>query len=174
MTHKLIFIATALIALASQPALAQTATFKIADVVRAEPSDSAATVANAALNSKAEVLERKGFWVKVKTAQATGWTKLTAVSIDQSSGGGAGGMSVLAGLASGRAGSGNIVSSAGTRGLSENDLKGSKPDLQAYEFVKTLAVKEPDAISFAQAGGLQPREIQFIKPPTPPETKNQN
>ena len=83
-------------------------------------------------------------------------------------------MSVLAGLASGRAGSGNIVSSAGTRGLSENDLKGSKPDLQAYEFVKTLAVKEPDAISFAQAGGLQPREIQFIKPPTPPETKNQN
>ena len=83
MTHKLIFIATALIALASQPALAQTATFKIADVVRSEPSDSAATVANAALNSKAEVLERKGFWVKVKTAQATGWTKLTAVSIDQ-------------------------------------------------------------------------------------------
>jgi len=53
-------------------------------------------------------------------------------------------------------------------------LKGSKPDLQAYEFVKTLAVKETDAISFAQAGGLQPREIQFIKPPTPPETKNQN
>jgi len=174
MTHKLIFIATALIALASQPALAQTATFKIADVVRAEPSDSAATVANAALNSKAEVLERKGFWVKVKTAQATGWTKLTAVSIDQSSGGSAGGMSVLAGLASGRAGSGNIVSSAGTRGLSENDLKGSKPDLQAYEFVKTLAVKEPDAIAFAQAGGLQSRDIPFIKPPTPPETKNQN
>jgi hypothetical protein len=174
MTHKFSFIAAALTTLACQTATAQTATFKIADVVKAEPSDSASTVSNVALNTKAEVVERKGFWVKVKTAQATGWTKLSAVSIDQPSSSTTGGISALAGLASGRAGSGNIVSSAGTRGLSESDLKGSKPDLQAYELVKTFAVKDPDAINFAQAGGLKAREIAFIKPPPAPETKNQN
>jgi hypothetical protein len=174
MTHKFILSTIALLSIACQSTYAQTAIFKIADVVREEPSETSAAVSNAALNSKAEVLERKGFWVKVKTAQASGWTKLSAVSIEQTGGSGAGGLSVLTGLASGRVGSGNIVSSAGTRGLSENDLKGSKPDLQAYAYVKTLAANEADALRFAQAGGLKPREISYVQPPAAPEVKNQN
>ena len=58
MNPKFIFVATALTALACQPALSQTATFKIADVVRAEPSDSAATVANAAATQNAEKIKK--------------------------------------------------------------------------------------------------------------------
>ena len=137
----------------------QAATFKAADSLRSEPTERADSLVNVASNARAEILERKGFWVKVKTGPGVGWVKLSMLSLEQGSG--TSGGSTLAGLATGRTGSGNIVSVSGSRGLSDAELKAAKPDYQALAAVKKLAVSDAEANVYAQAGGLNPRQMQF-------------
>ena len=137
----------------------QAATFKAADSLRSEPTERADSLVNVASNARAEILERKGFWVKVKTGPGVGWVKLSMLSLEQGSG--TSGGSTLAGLATGRTGSGNIVSVSGSRGLSDAELKAAKPDYQALAAVKRSAVSDAEANVYAQAGGLNPRQMQF-------------
>jgi hypothetical protein len=146
---------------------AQTGTFKANDVLRAEANEQSATAGNVSAGTKFDVLERKGFWVKLKAGNATGWAKLSALNLDQGSSGAGSAGSVLGGLASGRTGSGNIVSSAGTRGLSAEELKAAKPDMEAVAQVKRQAAAVPAATSYAQTAGLKLRQIEYLPAPQP-------
>jgi hypothetical protein len=163
-TSALVAILTAIAAMPIA-VLAQTVTVKLEDSLRSEPSDKG-TGPRVAANTKGTLIERKGFWVKIKVTNSEGWLKLSAVSVDQSESG-TGGISALAGLASGRVGTGNVVSASGTRGLSDEELKGAKPDTAALARVKKSAVSDQDALQFASAGGLRPRQIALIPPPEP-------
>jgi hypothetical protein len=132
---------------------------EIRDTLRAEPSPASAAVATATRNSRVEVLERKGFWMKIKSGSATGWVKMTGVATDAAAGQGAGSLSSLA---SGRSGSGNIVSASGTRGLSEAELRGRRR-AEAVKQVKKLAVSSTDSAQFATDGHLQTRKLDYVK-----------
>lgn len=154
-----------LLAAAASLALAQTGTFKSAQSLRAEPAEQAAAAGNVAEGARFELVERKGFWVRVKSGAATGWAKLSAVNLEQGNAGAGSAGSVLSGLASGRAGSGNIVSTAGTRGLSAEELKASKPDMEAVAQVKRQAAPAPAAASYAQSGGLRSRQLEYLPAP---------
>lgn len=138
----------------------QAGSMKSDDTLRAEPSPSSAAVATAARNARVEVLERRGFWMRVKSGGATGWVKMTGVAIDAPAGAGAGSLSSLA---SGRTGSGNIVSASGTRGLSEAELRGARPDAEAVKQVRKLAVSSADSAQFAAEGRLQVRKLDYVK-----------
>lgn len=138
----------------------QAGTMKADDTLRAEPSPASAAVGPATRNSRVEVLERKGFWMKVRAGGAVGWVKLTGVATDAPAGAGAGS---LTSLASGRSGSGNIVSASGTRGLSEAELRGARPDAEAVKQVRKMAVSSADSAQFAAEGRLQARKLDYVK-----------
>jgi hypothetical protein len=138
----------------------QAGSMKADDTLRAEPLPSSAAVATATRNSRVEVLERRGFWMRIKSGGATGWVKMTGVATDAPAGAGAGSLSSLA---SGRSGSGNIVSASGTRGLSEAELRGARPDTEAVKQVKKMAVSSTDAAQFAADGRLQARKLDYVK-----------
>jgi len=133
---------------------------KTDDTLRMEPSPTSAAVATAAKNSRVELLERKGFWMKIKSGGAAGWVKLTAVATDAPASQGSGSLS---NLASGRSGTGNIVSASGTRGLSEADLRAARPDAEAVKQVKKLAVSSSDSAQFSSEGRLQARKLDYLK-----------
>ena len=155
MLKKILLSMCVLLSCLCTSTFAQTGTFKANDVLRAEANEQSATAGNVSAGTKFDVLERKGFWVKLKAGNATGWAKLSALNLDQGSSGAGSAGSVLGGLASGRTGSGNIVSSAGTRGLSAEELKAAKPDMEAVAQVKRQAAAVPAATSYAQTAGLK-------------------
>ena len=65
-------------------------------------------------------------------------------------------------LASGRAGSGNVVSATGVRGLSEEELKEAKFSASEVDKLESFTVSEQKAASFAQAKKLVAKELDFI------------
>lgn len=132
------------------------------DQLRAEPSPAAATVAPLAANARLEVVERRGFWVRVRTASATGWLKLSSVTLEQRPSEGASNVSALVGLATGRTGSGNIVSAAGTRGISAGDLRAASPDPGRLAEVKKMSVSAGQAEAYAATGGLRTRSVAYV------------
>ncbi|HVK56002.1 MAG TPA: SH3 domain-containing protein [Burkholderiales bacterium] len=129
--------------------------------LRAEPSATAKVVGNVSAKSKVEVLDRKAFWMKVKADRGTGWVKMNLVSVA----GGAAKPSGLAGLSSGRLGSGNVVSASGTRGLSSEELKTAEPNVEAVKAVQGSAVSREEAARFAAQGKLKSRKIDYVRPP---------
>ncbi len=144
---------------------AQSLSFKQDTEVKAEPNVSASSVAQAKSQSTAEILERNGFWVKVKIGSTQGWAKLSQVEIKTKTSG-TDGLSALAGLASGRAGSGNIVNTSGTRGLDADQIKTSKPDFSALKVLSDKQVTNEAATKFASTAGLQSRNIAYLTAPT--------
>lgn len=112
-----------------------------------------------AANTAVELLERKGFWVKIRAANNEGWTKLSNISVDTKDAGGGG----LAGLASGRSGSGNAVSTSGGRGLDDGpDLTKGTPDPAAVANLSRTAVNEEQAAKFAADSKLERRQIAYV------------
>lgn len=155
--------------------LAQTGTFKVNETLRADPSEQSSPSGTVTAGSKFEVVERKGFWARVKADRATGWTKLSGLNLDAGSSGGSGNpAAALGGLASGRTGSGNIVSASGTRGLSAEELTAAKPDMNAVEQVKRQAVAAGVAANYAQSAGLRVRQIDYLPPPVVETQTNQS
>jgi len=150
-------------------ALAQNVTVKLDDMLRADPNDKS-TGPKVSSSARGTMIERRGFWVKVRANNAEGWLKLSAVALDQAEGG-TSGVSALVGIASGRVGTGNIVTASGTRGLSDEELKSAKPDAIALDRVKKSVVSEQEVQQFAATGGLRSRQIALIPPPEP---TNQN
>jgi hypothetical protein len=143
---------------ASQVLAQQTGVVQSDATLRAQPSATAAAAGKISAKSKVEVLDRKGFWLKVKSASAAGWIKMSAVSTE----GGASSSSGLKGLSSGRLGSGNIVSASGTRGLSSEELKSAKPNPEAVMEVRKMAISREEAARFATAGKLKTRKIGYV------------
>jgi hypothetical protein len=143
---------------------AQSLNFKQDTEVKAEPNTNAASVVQAKSQSTAEILERNGFWVKVKIGNTQGWAKLSQVEIKAKTSG-TDGLSALAGLTSGRAGSGNIVNTSGTRGLDADQIKTSKPDFNALKTLTAKQVSNEAASQFAATAGLQSRNIAYLSAP---------
>ena len=146
-------------------ALADTGVARQDDQLRAEPSPASAAVGSVTANSRLEVLERKGFWARVRTTGATGWLKLSSFNVERRPADATSTVSTLASLATGRTGTGNIVSAAGTRGLSAGEIRSARPDYGALADVRRMAVPPEQAESYAAAGGLVPRTIAYLPAP---------
>jgi len=99
--------------------------------VRAEASSNGDTVATLDKGASITVGSRSGIWYAAQSP-TEGWIKITDVTIPNNGDG----SSALAGLVSGRMGSGNSVASSGARGLDGDAVVTGKPD---FEAVKELA-----------------------------------
>jgi hypothetical protein len=160
-------------ALALGAAAAQeTGTALKPDDIKAEPFKDAKTVGRIAKGDRVEILARQSGWLQVKAGTKRGWVRMLSVRRGQAAGTDAGKeIGGIAGIATGRAGTGQVVSSTGVRGLSEADLKAAKFDEAELRRAEAFAVAGADAQAFAAQGKLAVREIAFLADPKAADPK---
>ena len=93
-----------------------------------------------ATGTPVKIIERQGFWVHVEVSGRNGWMKASGLSFTS------GGNKVTA-IDTGRLGSGNIVSTAATRGLSAKDLLNGTP---RTDEVAKMSQFQPDQSSIKE------------------------
>ena len=131
-----------------------------ADSLRAEPFADAKTVGTVAKNDKVDILAKQGAWLRVKTAKSTGWVRLlsvrrgTASNTNQTAG--------LLSVASGRAGTGQVVATTGVRGLSEQDLKAAKFNEAEISKLESYTTSPNQGQAFASQGGLKAAKFSYL------------
>lgn len=159
---KPLLLLTALLFSAS--ALADTGTALKTDNLRAEPYTDARTTGKLARGEKLEILGKKGPWLKVKTAKATGWVRLLSVKRTSSTSAANQAAGVL-GVATGRAGTGQVVATTGVRGLSEEELKSAKFNEAEVKTLEGYEQSAAQAQKFAGSGGLKPVKFPYLSAP---------
>jgi hypothetical protein len=161
------FAAVAALALALGTAVAQeTGTALKPDEVKAEPFKDAKTIGKIAKGDRVEILARQSGWLRVKAAGKTGWVRMLSVRRGQAAGSDVGKeVGGIAGIATGRAGTGQVVSSTGVRGLSEEELKAATFDEAELQRAEAFAVAVAEAKTFAAQGKLTVREVALLADP---------
>jgi len=151
----------AVVALAASPVAGaeEMATVMGNEVIRAEANAGASAVGTLAQGSSVHLLERKGFWVRVKSGAGTGWLKLSGLSLQSQKSA----SSALPISASGRIGSGNVVSATGTRGISGEALVSARPDVAGVHQLQRNAVSSAEADRFASEGQLVSRNLDYVR-----------
>ncbi|MEO6202047.1 MAG: SH3 domain-containing protein [Nitrospirales bacterium] len=134
--------------------------------VMSEPFKDAQEVTSLKEGDTVEILRRKGGWLQVSGRGKTGWVRMVYIRR------GASGENVsaateasgLLGLATGRAGSGNVVAATGVRGLNEEELKEAKFNEHELQTLKTYRTSKKQAQEFANQAGLTVQKVPFIQP----------
>ena len=153
---------------AAMPAYtAESGTLLKADQLKAEPFRDANAVATLEPGDKAEILERRGGWFRVKTAKGAGWVHMLSVRRGEARKASAeSDVSGLLGLASGRAGTGKVVATTGIRGLNEEQLKAAKYSESEIKLSDSLVESQADARKFAVSRKLTPHKIAYLPAPS--------
>lgn len=101
------------------------------------------SVGQAAEGSTLQVLERSGFWLRIRTNNLTGWVRAATIKFGAASGG-------AVTLDTGRTTRGNIVSTSAARGMSKGQLLAAVPDISAVNRLDLL-VPPTDAVASFRA-----------------------
>jgi len=139
-------------------ATASPAHVRVAGPLQAQPVASAPATGSVKAGAVVDLIARKGFWAQVRGGASTGWLKLSRLSLDS----GGSGNEIVA-LASGRTGTGNVVSASGGRGLDAADLANAAPDTAAVAALARSAASEASAAQFAAAGRLKTRSVAYLR-----------
>ena len=131
------------------------------DSLRSEPFADAKIAGSFARGENLEIIKKQGAWLQVKSAKGSGWVRLlsvkrgTASTSNQAAG-------VLA-VASGRAGTGQVVSTTGVRGLSEQELKAAKFNEEEVKTLESYTLSADKGRAFAKAGNLNSIAFKNLK-----------
>lgn len=133
------------------------------DSLRAEPFADAKVTGSFTRGDSLEILKKQGAWLQVKTKKNTGWVRLLSVKRGSatSSNQAAGALAV----ASGRAGTGQVVSTTGVRGLSEQELKAAKFNESEVKALESYTQSAEQGQQFAKAGNLKAVTFANLKAP---------
>lgn len=134
-----------------------------AETLRAQPYRDAKVLAELAPGQDLEILQQEGGWYRVRSGRQTGWVRMLSVR----RGGPRQGtpLAGLAALASGRAGSGQVVATTGVRGLLEETLQSARFDEAALAQMEGYRVSAEEARRFAAQAGLTPVAVQHLPEP---------
>lgn len=135
--------------------------------LKQKPFIDAPTVTKLAAQSPVTIHERSGGWFRVAAAKQEGWVRMLNVKVTegaQSLGSGTD-LTQAAALATGRAGSGNVISTSGLRGLSEEELQSAQPDYAQFDKLNSFGVDKGTASSYAKSNGLGSRSVQYLPAP---------
>jgi hypothetical protein len=160
---KAIFIAACLLpSLYGSAALAAEAGTALKnDTLRKEPFADAKTAGSFKRGENLQILKKQGAWLQVKTTKTTGWVRLLSVKRGTTTAG-----NQTAGIlaaASGRAGTGQVVSTTGVRGLNEQELKAAKFNESEIKTMESYTLSADDGRNFANAGKLKPIAFANLK-----------
>lgn len=131
--------------------------------LKAKPYSDAQTVTTLPPRSKVEVLARQAGWTQVKSASFSGWVRMLNLRLESSGQNkrGDNGLAALFNVAStGRSGS---TVTTGIRGLSEEQLKNTKPNPQELQAAKRYAASREEAQRFAAAGKLHAQHVEYLE-----------
>jgi hypothetical protein len=131
-----------------------------ADVLRAEPFADAKTVGNINKNDTLEIITKKGAWLQVKNKTKTGWVRILSVKRGGTS---SSSSSSIADIASGRTGTGKVVSTTGIRGLSAEELKSAKFNEDEMKKMESYIFTAADGQKFATSGGLTSSKMGYLQ-----------
>ncbi|HNP30939.1 MAG TPA: SH3 domain-containing protein [Nitrospirales bacterium] len=134
--------------------------------VMSEPFKDAREVISLKEGDTVEILKRKGGWFQVSGKGKAGWVRMLYIRPGDSGEkvSAAKEASGVLGLATGRAGSGNVVAATGVRGLDEEELKEAEFNAQELQTLKTFRTSKKQAQEFANQAGLQVQKVPFIQP----------
>ena len=104
--------------------------------------------------------EKSGGWYQIKGKGAQGWVRMLSVRRGQA--GKSSAAKDVAAISTGRAGTGQIVSTTGVRGLSEEELKAAKYDAAQLKQAEAFAVTKASAGIFAQKAQLAARPFNYL------------
>jgi len=140
---------------------AETGSALKSDSMRFEPFADAKVTGAFNRGEKLEILNKKGAWLQVKTKKSTGWVRLLSVKRGSATSGNQA-AGVLAAV-SGRAGTGQVVSTTGIRGLSAQDLKAAKFNETEVKTLEGYTQSAAQGSQFASAGGLKTVAFSNLK-----------
>jgi len=143
----------------SQAAAAETGVALKADQLRADTFSDAKVVGSVNKNDAVEILNKKGAWLQIKSAGKTGWVRLLTVKRNSTGGSNVAG---VVGVATGRSGTGKVVSTTGIRGLSAEDLKTAQFNEAETKKMESYTVNTDEAKQFASSGGLSSRQYPYF------------
>lgn len=132
--------------------------------VLSAPKTDARTVGQLSANTRVDIAERRGAWMRVKANGTSGWLRLHQVRLgtgaEKTS---SEGMKMLwtAGQ-TGRSGATGIVATTGVRGLSAEDLKTAKPNPQQVQAMEKYRANDASARDLAHAAGLRERQVPLL------------
>lgn len=132
------------------------------DDIKAEPFKDAKTVGTVKKGEVVTILKKQGGWMEIKAAQGSGWVRVLSVRKGAGGGGAASELAGVAGVATGRAGTGQVVSTTGVRGLGEEDLKTSHFDEDELKKAESAAIGADEAKKFASQGQLTDRQLGWL------------
>lgn len=133
-----------------------------ADELKAEPFRDARKVGSLAVGDKVDILKKDGGWLNVKSKKGSGWVRMLSVRKGGAATKSTAGASGLAGLASGRAGTGKVVATTGIRGLNEEELKAAKYDEGEVAAAESYATSRAEAQAFADQGQLTVQKVDYL------------
>ncbi len=152
--------------LVALPAWSASGTMIRDDQLRAAASTTAAVTAQVPKGAGVEVLARQGGWTQIRVSGRTGWVRMLSVRTTGAAQRDVGGeLAGVIGLGTRKADPGRVVSVAGVRGLSEQDLKAARFNAQEVELLERYVVSRSEAQSFAREGGLAARSIDYLPAP---------
>ena len=128
------------------------------DSLRAEPFADAKTIGSINKNDSVEILTKKGAWLQVKSKKSTGWVRLLSIKRGGASSSG----SAISDVASGRTGTGKVVSTTGIRGLSAEELKAAKFNEEEMKKMESYQTSSSEAKTYASAGGLGATKMSYL------------
>jgi uncharacterized protein YgiM (DUF1202 family) len=140
---------------------AETGSALKADNMRFEPFADAKVTGTINKGDNLEILSKKGAWLQIKSKSKSGWVRLLSVKRGTSSSSNQVG-GVLA-AASGRAGTGQVVSTTGIRGLSAEELKGAKFNESEVKTLESYTQSVEQGRQFANAGNLKSISFPNLK-----------
>jgi hypothetical protein len=129
------------------------------DTLRAQPFADAKSSGALIKNEPLEIISKKGAWLQVKTKKSTGWVRL--LSVKRASTGNA--LKGTVAVATGRAGTGKVVSTTGIRGLSAEEIQAAQFNEAEMKKMESLAVSKAEAQKFASSGGLSSNQTAYLK-----------
>lgn len=143
--------------------LAEPASMSKADSLYEKPFTDAKVLARLTARQAVDLQKRAGAWYQVKVDGKSGWVKMlsvrrTAPAAVASSGS-------LSQVATGRAGTGQIVSTTGVRGLEEERLTEAPFSEAAVVAAERMRVDAATAVRAAQEAGLAPRPVPALPLP---------
>lgn len=147
--------------LAPAISMAETGTALKADTLRAEPFSDAKTLSTIAKGESLNILSKKGAWLQVKTKKNTGWVRLFSVKRGATSANNQ--VKGVIDVASGRAGTGQVISTTGVRGLNAEELKAAKFNEDEINKLESFTLSTDDGQKFATAGDLKAIKFAYLK-----------
>jgi len=136
------------------------------DALKAAPFSDAKIVATLPAATRVEILKKDGGWYQIRSARGNGWIRMLSIrrgDINKPSAGSS--ASALAGLASGRSGTGKVVATTGIRGLNEEQLKAAHYDEKQVTLLESSTSSRAEAQKFAASARLKARQMDYLADP---------